>query len=68
MLDIRQVSRRVGMKTLREEGVFKILTGITSVEEIIRVTTEDVFGEENAEKAGLFPTPSDKVIPLEGQG
>lgn len=49
--DIRQASRKSGMKTLREEGVLKVLAGVTSIEEVIRVTSEDSvqMDEEPAE-------------------
>jgi general secretion pathway protein E len=30
-----------GMRTLRDDGAFKVLKGITSLEEVIRVTTEE---------------------------
>ncbi|MEW6234821.1 MAG: ATPase, T2SS/T4P/T4SS family [Candidatus Omnitrophota bacterium] len=65
-LDLRQLCLRAGMKTLREEGSLKILAGITSVEEVIRVTTDDVFGEPNVqEEEDIHPS---NIIPLEGSG
>jgi type II secretory ATPase GspE/PulE/Tfp pilus assembly ATPase PilB-like protein len=36
---IRELSRKKGMHTLREEGIVKILQGLTTVEEVIRVTS-----------------------------
>lgn len=45
-IDIRKASLNAGMKTLREEGLIKVLSGITSLEEVIRVTTEDIFEED----------------------
>lgn len=39
--DIKQKGRAEGMTTLRESGVNRVLAGITSVEEILRVTTAD---------------------------
>jgi type II secretory ATPase GspE/PulE/Tfp pilus assembly ATPase PilB-like protein len=32
-----------GMKTLRNDGAHKILAGLTSVEEVLRVTQEDAI-------------------------
>ncbi len=29
------------MRTLREDGALKVLKGVTSIEEVMRVTTED---------------------------
>jgi len=39
--EIKQKGRAEGMTTLRESGVNRVLSGITSVEEILRVTTAD---------------------------
>jgi general secretion pathway protein E len=38
---IKEEARRQGMLTLREDGVRKVSLGITSVEEVLRVTQED---------------------------
>lgn len=38
---IKEAARREGMRTLRESGVRKVLAGITTIEEIIRVTVGD---------------------------
>ena len=35
---IRDAARKVGMRTLREDGVAKSLAGLTTIEEVIRVT------------------------------
>ncbi|MCM8798534.1 MAG: Flp pilus assembly complex ATPase component TadA, partial [Candidatus Omnitrophica bacterium] len=39
--DIRKVAIKHGMETLREDGIRKALAGITTLEEIIRVTQEE---------------------------
>jgi type IV pilus assembly protein PilB len=41
-LSLRQRAREHGMRTLREDGVRKILAGLTSADEIISVTIGDV--------------------------
>ncbi|HOO59258.1 MAG TPA: type IV-A pilus assembly ATPase PilB [Candidatus Mcinerneyibacteriales bacterium] len=41
VLDIKEVARREGLRTLRESAVLKFKQGITSFEEIIRTTFED---------------------------
>ena len=41
VLDIKEVARREGLRTLRERAVLKFKQGITSYEEIIRTTFED---------------------------
>ncbi len=41
--EIRKEALRAGMMSLREDGVFKIKKGITSVEEVLRVTQEEEF-------------------------
>ncbi|MBU4149000.1 MAG: GspE/PulE family protein, partial [Candidatus Omnitrophica bacterium] len=39
--EIKDQARKEGMRTLREDGMIKVLQGITSLEEILRVTIED---------------------------
>ena len=39
---LRQRAREFGMRTLREDGVRKVLAGLTSAEEVISVTVGDV--------------------------
>jgi type IV pilus assembly protein PilB len=39
---LRQRARILGMRTLREDGVRKVLAGLTSAEEVISMTLEDV--------------------------
>jgi len=38
---IKEVARKYGMVTLREDGMQKVLKGITTVEEVMRVTAAD---------------------------
>ncbi|RJP24957.1 MAG: hypothetical protein C4527_17930 [Candidatus Omnitrophota bacterium] len=65
--EIRHASQRAGMKTLREEGIFKIVAGLTSIEEIVRVTTEDVFADETMVEKEI-PIDDHRIISLEGKG
>ena len=39
---IKKKSQEKGMITLREDGARKILDGITTIEEVLRVTQEDI--------------------------
>jgi len=41
-LTLRQRARELGMRTLREDGVRKVLAGLTSAEEVISITIGDV--------------------------
>jgi type II secretion system protein E len=41
-LQLRQRARELGMRTLREDGVRKVLAGLTSAEEVISITMGDV--------------------------
>jgi len=41
-LRLRQRARELGMRTLREDGVRKVLAGLTSAEEVISITLGDV--------------------------
>jgi type II secretory ATPase GspE/PulE/Tfp pilus assembly ATPase PilB-like protein len=38
---LRRRARELGMRTLREDGIRKILSGSTSSEEVLRVTMSD---------------------------
>ncbi len=62
--ELRRASQKAGMKTLREEGARKVLAGTTSLEEVIRVTTDDVFND-NINAKGDETT---NIISLEGNG
>ena len=39
---LRQRARELGMRTLREDGVRKVMAGLTSAEEVISITVGDV--------------------------
>ncbi|MCS7215330.1 MAG: type IV-A pilus assembly ATPase PilB [Thermodesulfovibrio sp.] len=39
--DIKKEAIKVGMLTLRQSGIRKVISGITSIEEVLRVTVED---------------------------
>jgi len=41
-LNLRQRAREFGMRTLREDGIRKVLNGLTSAEEVISITIGDV--------------------------
>lgn len=41
-LSLRQRARELGMRTLREDGIRKILAGLTTAEEVISITIGDV--------------------------
>ena len=38
---VKKVALRNGMRSLRHDGLMKVLKGITSLEEVYRVTNED---------------------------
>jgi len=40
--EIRKLARQIGMKTLREDGMLKVTNGVTTIEEVMRVTAKDV--------------------------
>ena len=39
--EIRKMARQMGMKTLREDGMLKVLNGVTTLEEVMRITSKD---------------------------
>jgi type IV pilus assembly protein PilB len=40
-VELRKRAREMGMRTLREDGIRKVLSGLTSAEEVIGVTMAD---------------------------
>lgn len=54
-MEIRDAARKIGMKTLREEGLLRVVAGTTSLEEIMRVTTEDVVARDEEEITSDLP-------------
>ena len=38
---LRQRAREMGMRTLREDGMLKVASGMTSLQEVLRVTMGD---------------------------
>ena len=38
--DIKKAAQEAGMRTLREDGVLKVKNGLTTIEEVLRVTAE----------------------------
>jgi len=40
--EIRKLARQTGMKTLREDGMLKVLGGVTTLDEVMRVTAKDI--------------------------
>ncbi|WP_422931313.1 GspE/PulE family protein [Singulisphaera sp. PoT] len=45
--NIRRVARKQGMRTLFEDGMIKALKGLTTIEEVLRITKQDAGGESN---------------------
>ncbi len=42
-VEIRNVSRREGMRTLFEDGMVKAMKGLTTVDEVLKITNHDLF-------------------------
>ena len=40
LVEIRSKARDMGMRNMREDGMRKVIAGITTLEEVIRVTVE----------------------------
>jgi type II secretory ATPase GspE/PulE/Tfp pilus assembly ATPase PilB-like protein len=38
---LRKLAREMGMRTLLEDGIRKVMAGLTSADEVIRVTAGD---------------------------
>jgi len=41
--EIRKVARRLGMRTLREDGWLKVINGVTTLDEVRRSTAEEEY-------------------------
>ena len=50
-IEIKEQARRDGMRTLREDALAKAARGLTSLEEVARVTAADEAGAEERRKA-----------------
>ena len=42
-MEIRNVARREGMRTLFEDGMIKAMKGQTTVDEVLKITNHDLF-------------------------
>src|SRR5213083_1461064 len=51
----RQVAQAQGMKTLRQAGLLKVIEGVTTVEEILRVTVAEKSAREQSARAVRTP-------------
>src|SRR5207247_1736773 len=53
--ELRQVAQAQGMKTLRQAGLLKVIEGVTTVEEILRVTVAEKSAREQSARAVRTP-------------
>jgi type IV pilus assembly protein PilB len=49
-MNIRKVARKQGMRTLFEDGMIKAIKGLTTLEEVMRITQHDMGGEPASAK------------------
>jgi type IV pilus assembly protein PilB len=49
-LNIRRVARKQGMRTLFEDGIIKVLRGMTTLDEVLRITQRDMVTESLTRK------------------
>ena len=47
---IAQLAQKEGMITMRQDGVLKVLDGVTTIEEVLRATTETSVEPEEEKK------------------
>ena len=45
MNGIKRIARKGGMRSLREDGTLKVFEGVSTVEEVLRVTRDDFLEE-----------------------
>ena len=44
-LNVRKMARKQGMRTLFEDGIIKAIRGITTIDEVLRITQRDMLSE-----------------------
>src|SRR5579883_3507360 len=49
-LNIRKMARKQGMRTLFEDGMIKVLRGMTTIDEVLRITQRDMVTESITKK------------------
>jgi type IV pilus assembly protein PilB len=49
-LNVRKMARKQGMRTLFEDGIIKVLRGMTTLDEVLRITQRDMVTESLAKK------------------
>jgi type IV pilus assembly protein PilB len=59
--ELKRAAREAGMKTLRESGLHKIREGVTTAEEVMRVTAADDDG--NGRSAQKLDPDTDHTVP-----
>lgn len=67
-LDIHAyATQTLKMRTLREDGLLKARKGVTSVEEVLRVTAgeQEEYGDEKVDSVGVPPAPSGPAAPVD---
>jgi type IV pilus assembly protein PilB len=50
LLNIRKVARKQGMRTLFEDGIIKVLRGVTTLDEVLRITQREMVAETFGKK------------------
>jgi type IV pilus assembly protein PilB len=48
--NVRRLARKQGMRPLFEDGLIKVLRGMTTLDEILRITQKDMVSESIAKK------------------
>jgi len=49
-LNVRKMARKQGMRTLFEDGMIKAIKGLTTIDEVLRITQQDVLAEGFGQK------------------
>jgi type IV pilus assembly protein PilB len=49
-LNVRKMARKQGMRTLFEDGMIKAIKGMTTIDEVLRITQKDVLAEGFGQK------------------
>jgi type IV pilus assembly protein PilB len=49
-LNVRKMARKQGMRTLFEDGMIKAIKGMTTIDEVLRITQREVLEEGFGQK------------------
>jgi type IV pilus assembly protein PilB len=67
--DVRRMALKQGMRSLRDDGILKVLAGVTSIEEVLRIVEgrSDEAAAAQSTAGGVVPLATKRPAPSEKQ-